>query len=288
MKKFVTLLAAFGLLMGAAYAQTFVIKLGGGMGSVSGGDLSAGIRGQNDYLAQQFQATSAFGIPKTGVDLAGELVIYPWPHFGFGIGASYFQTAKQSSVSYSYGDLHVQETINPLIRAVPITLNLHWNVVLTDWLHLDVAGGVGLYSATLKWDYQNTYTVGDINGSEHYTFSASKNSTLGYQGGLGLEYIVSSRVAVVLDFYGRAASITPFSNGAWTDQWSGTDVPPDASGNDHSFWYYDWDSGSQTFAQIAFQADQPTGDPSIKNARLGSIDLNGYTATIGIRLRFGH
>lgn len=284
MKKIIALFGAFGLLTAASFAQTFVIKLDGGLGYASGGDLAAGIRGQSAFMAYEFQTASAFRVPKSGLNLAGELVFYPWTHFGIGIGGGYFQTAKQSSVSYTYGDLEVQETIKPKIRAIPAALNLHWNVFLTSWLHLDVSGGAGLYSTTLNWDYQNTYSVGDISGGEHYTFTATKTA-LGYQGGLGLEYIVSSRLAVVLSVLGRAASIGPFSKGAWTDQWTGTSVPPDASGNDHSFWHYDWNADSQTFAQIAFQAGLPTGSPSISNARTAKIDLNGFTATIGFRLR---
>ena len=288
LKKILTLLAVFGLLTAAGHAQTLTIKLAGGLGYSTGGDLAAGIRGQSALLAQEFQATGAFLVPKTGLNLAGEIVFYPWAHFGIGIGEGYFQTVKQSSVSYSNGDLQVQETINPRIRTTPVmvTLNLHWDVPLTSWLHVDVSGGAGLYSATLNWDYKNSYTLADLSGSEHYTFRASKNA-VGYQGGLGLEYLVSSRVAIVLDLVGRVASIGPFSKGVWTDQLSGSTAQPGTSGNDHTFWYYNWTSGSQTYAQIAFQANQPTGDPAITNVRTGKIDLNGFAAMIGIRIAIG-
>ena len=286
MKKILAILSTFGLLTAAGSAQTFALKLQGGMGTVSGGDLTAGIRGQNQLLAEEFQTTSAFRVPKSGVNLAGEVVFYPLTHFGIGIGGGYFQSFKQSAVLYTYGDLQVLETIKPRIQAVPLTLNLHWNIFVTSWLHLDVSGGSGLYFTTLSWDYRNSYVLSDLNGSEHYTFKASK-SAVGYQGGLGLEYLVSRRLAVVLNVSGRVVSVGPFSKGAWTDAFTGSSVPPDSSGNDHSFWYYEWNTGSQTFPQIAFQANPPTGDPAIGNVRTAKIDLNGLSATIGIRLAIG-
>jgi opacity protein-like surface antigen len=287
MKKTLILLAAFGLLTAGAFAQTFSLKLQGGWGTVSGGDLSAGLRGQNDYLVQTFQATSAFLVPRTGLYLSGEFLVFPWKHFGFGFGGGYLQTTKSSSVSYSYGDLQVQETIKPRISAIPVTLSLHYNVSLSPRFHVDLSGGAGLYLATLDWDYRNAYAVGDIDGTEHYTFRASK-SAVGLQGGLGLEYSVTSTLAIVLGVSGRAVSIGPFDQGAWTDQWTGTEPPPDGSGTDHTFWYYDWNSAGRTFPQIAFQADPPTGDPSIANVRTASVKLDGMAVTIGLRFAFGH
>jgi hypothetical protein len=286
MKKTMVAVAAICLLAAAGQAQQFSLKIGGGLGYASGGDLTNGIKGQNAFLAQEFQAGSAFLIPHTGVDFAGEFVYYPWTHFGIGIGGGYFQTLKQSSVSYAIGAIQTTETIKPQINVVPITLNLHWLVFLSSWLHLDVSAGAGSYSTTLKWDYQNAYTLASLNGNEHYTFQA-RASAIGFQAGLGLDFAISSRISVVLDFVGRSAKIGPFSAGDWTDAVSGSFGSSNASGSDHSFWIYNWLSGSQTYAQVAFQADQPKGSPFISGAQTGKIDLSGFAATIGIRLAIG-
>jgi opacity protein-like surface antigen len=236
MKKLLILASAFVFLTAAAYPQSFTLKISGGYGYANGGDLATGIQGTSDYLAKEFQSTGSFAIPRTGVNIAGEFVFYPWTHLGIGIGGGYFQTVKQSSVSYTYGALGVQETIKPQINVVPLTLNLHWNIFLASWLHLDVYGGPGLYATTLKWSYGNAYKLGSYSGSEAYTFQASK-SALGWQGGLGLEILISSRMAIVVDFLGRTASIGPFQKGAWTDQWSGTLTTSSGSGSDHTFWF---------------------------------------------------
>jgi hypothetical protein len=286
MKKLLALASILFILASAGYSQSFTLKIGGGFGYADGGDLAAGIQGASDYLAQTFQSTSAFAIPRTGVNFGAEFVFYPWTHLGIGIGGGYFQTVKQSSVSYGYGALQVQETIKPQISAIPVTLNLHWNIFLASWLHLDVFGGPGLYAATLKWNYNNTYTMGPYNGAEAYTFQASK-SAVGWQGGLGLEFLISSRLAIVLDVLGRTASVGPFQNGTWTDQWSGTLTQSTAGGSDHSFWFYNWTTPSRTFNQIAFQSDQPKGDPAIAGVRTAKIELKGFAATIGLRLAIG-
>jgi hypothetical protein len=286
MKKLLILASILCLLAASGFSQSFSLKLAGGYGYADGGDLSKGLQGASDYLAQAFQTTSAFAIPRTGVNFAGEFVFYPWTHLGIGIGGGYFQTSKESTVSYGYGALSVEEKIKPQISAIPVTLNLHWNIFLSSWLHLDVSGGAGLYSAKLKWNYSNAYKLGTYDGSEAYAFSASK-SALGWQGGLGFEFLISSHLAIVLDVLGRTASIGPFQNGTWSDQWSGTLTQSSASGSDHSFWFYNWTTPSQTFNQIAFQGAQPKGDPAITNVRTAKIELKGFAATIGIRLGLG-
>jgi hypothetical protein len=285
MKKTCALVSLLLLLAAVGFAQSFALKIGGGFGIINGGDLTTGIQGVSDYLAQTFQSTGAFTPPKSGVHFAAELVWYPWKHIGLGVGGGYFQTTKESSVSYGFSALTVQETIKPKVTVMPLTLNLHWNIFLLSWLHVDIFGGPGLYSTKLDWRYTNSYKMAPYDGSEAYTFSASK-SALGWQGGLGLEFLISSRLAVVLSAQARAASIGPFTKGTWSDAWSGALSQSSGSGSDHTFWAYDYATAAAAFSQISFQGDTPKGDPAIANVRTAKIDLKGIAATAGIRWAF--
>jgi len=289
MKKILMTITALGFMAAMGFSQPFSLKIGGGLGFISGGDLALGIRGQSDLLIEQYGAVNKFNFPRKGVSFSGEFIYYPWPHFGIGIGGGYLQHVQESTVSHSIGllgSMNTTETIKPQISAIPITLNLHWLIFLSSRLHLDVSAGAGYYSTTLKWNYTNVYSVANLSGSEQYTFEAKKGG-IGYQAGLGLEFSVSSRIAVVLNVSGRSASIGPFTGGTWTGQGRGDFAVFNTSGSDHSFWFYDWQVGNRLYPLIAFQADQPGGYNSVNNARTANVDLTGVTATIGLRLGFG-
>ena len=286
MKKILISAIALCLVASAGYPQKFSFKLSGGIGYALGNDLTKGIQGQSDYLKQEYGLAAGFKIPQLGTNFAGEVIFYPWPNFGVGVGAGYLQIAKESQVTYTIGPLNVTEKIKPAITAIPLALNLHYLFRFSPRLRLDLTAGASYYLTTLKWDYQTDYSISTLKGNDHYTFSAKKK-TIGYQGGLGLEYSLTSELAVFLNVLARYASLGPIEGGSWTDNSSGDFEVFSLSGSDHSFWYYERQAGGQNFAQIAFRSEQPSGDPNLSNVRQAKLALTGFAATIGFKISLG-
>jgi hypothetical protein len=106
---------------------------------------------------------------------------------------------------------------------------------------------------------------------------------IGSQGGLGLEFAVSPRLAIVLNVVGRYASISRFENGAWDNSRSGSFGEFNNSGSDDAFWVYDWLLAGKTYKQLAFQNIAPSGLQGMSNVRKAKIDLTGAAATLGFK-----
>ncbi len=286
MKKILILAIALCLAASTGYSQKLSFKFSGGVGYVLGNDLTRGIQGQSDFLKQEYGLTAGLKIPQLGTNFSGEVIFYPWPNFGVGVGAGYLQITKESQVTYAIGPINATEKIKPSITAIPLALNLHYLFRLSPRLRLDLTAGASYFLSTLKWDYQTDYSISTLQGADHYTFSAQEK-TIGFQGGLGLEYSLTSWLAVFFSALGRYASLGPFEGGSWTDISSGDFEVFNLSGNDHSFWYYERQAGGQNFAQITFQSEQPSGDPSLSNVRKAKLALTGFAAMLGFKISLG-
>jgi hypothetical protein len=218
--------------------------------------------------------------------MSAAVIFYPWKNFGIGLGMGYQKTAKESQIGFTMGSVDATETIKPEIRAMPITLNLHYLIPLSSKLKVSISAGAGYYLTTLKYNYASEFGIGAQRGTETYAFQAKKGA-IGCQGGLGLEFALSSRLAIVFSALGRYASISPFENGTWSDSLSGSFGESNNSGSDDAFWIYDWLQNGKTYSRLAFQNIAPTGIQGMSNARKAKIDLTGGSVTLGFKIGIG-
>jgi hypothetical protein len=286
MKKLLLSLTVSLLLSASLPAQKFAVSFAGGMGFFTGGDLATGLKGENAYRSDGFNVSTGFAIPKTGLNFAGEAVFYPWKNFGIGLGVEYQKYLKESLISFTNGSVDATETIKPEVRAMPITFNLHYLIPLSSKLKISISAGAGYYLTTLKYNYASEFGIGTQRGTEAYSFQAKKGA-IGCQGGLGLEFALSSRLAIILNAAGCYASVSPFENGTWSDSRSGSFGQLDNSGSDDAFWIYDWLQNGKTYSRLAFQNIAPTGMQGMSNVRKARIDLTGGGVTLGFKIGIG-
>jgi hypothetical protein len=263
------------------YSQTLALKLGGGGGYASGGDIAKGLRGQSDYLKDAFGSSSVYGFPSLGWTAGGELLVYFGGHFAFGLGAAFESHSKESTTSYSVASIDIQEHVKPAFQVVPILGTLHFYLPLGASLKLDLNAGGGAYLTRLSWDSSDAISILGLSGADSYSFAASKVG-FGAHAGIGLELALSAKLALVLNVTGRYARVSGFL-GDWTETGTGDFWSFAESGSDHRIYYYDWTTGSKTYPQAVFQPDPPSG-ASIANVREARLDLSGVTATFGVKI----
>lgn len=276
----IILLAAFT----AGFGQKITLRLAGGWETFTGGDLTAGIQGQSDYLAATYAAAGSYTVPHGGWIADGEIILHLSPRFGIGLGAGYLRHMQSSQITYTVSSIATTEKITPDIRVVPITLNLHYLLPVSKRLRIDIAAGAGYYLTTWNWASRMDLALSGYAGYDEYTFKSTKGG-FGFQGGLSLEYSLAENFAFVLGVTGRYASIDKFL-GSWTDKGGGDFWEYDDAGTDHFAWYYDWLVGGRTFGQLAFQPSQPAGSTT-SGARYAKIDLTGLAVTAGFKIGFG-
>jgi hypothetical protein len=284
MKRFVSLSTALFALALLGFGQKVDLRIGGGWNYALGGDLAAGLQGQSDYIHDQYAATGQYKAPKSGWGGEGELILTILPRLGIGIGAGYLRHVQESQIAYASSSISITEKVKPDISVIPVTLNVHYLLPLSAKLRLDIHGGAGYYLATWNWTCRMDLSLLGYSGYDEYTFRASKGG-IGVQVGFGLEWEFASHIALVLGVTGRTVSIDSFL-GSWTEKGDGDFWQFSDSGNDHFAWYYDWQVGSKTYGQLAFQPSQPAGSTA-SNVRTAKLDLSGFTATLGFKIGFG-
>jgi hypothetical protein len=293
MKKMMIWAAALWLLTSAGFSQESSIKLTGGFGFATGGDLNKTIQGTSDLRRDFDEATGELKPVNLGLNFDVEFIHHFTSNIGLGLGVGYFRASKESGPSSSeisipgVFSLGSEYSIKPSIKAVPITLNVHYFLSAGSKLSFDFHAGIGYYLAILDFHGQDVLSDSFFDQiSEHWTedttFSATKGG-LGFQAGVGFEFAVARDVAIVCDVFGRLASVSGFK-GKYTFK-QGGDYTWEESASDYYFWSYDETFDSSLYTQFDFYTDKPEGE-GITNARQGTVDLSGFGITIGLRIKF--
>lgn len=281
----IILMAATGMAQEAA--PKFSLKLRGGYGSMSGGDLTAIFDGINEFLqdvvARLPGATISGEIKKAkwGPEFDGELV-YNFTHrFGVGLGLGYIRRSADSQAELRIGTLgRALFGWESIVQAMPFTLSGYFNLQIASKLHVFAGAGVGYYFVTMNYkSLEQNGLFGITAWSENE--GTAKNNKVGFQGGLGLEYKVSEHMALFIEGRGRYVNLK---------DWDVDNVYRNSFGSERfggTFWYvdrHDADTGKD-YPSLELGDEEPSGS-DFKNARKAEIGLSGIVFNLGVKYRF--
>jgi opacity protein-like surface antigen len=293
MKRALLWSAVLWLFVSVGFTQQSSIKLSGGIGYATGGDLNATIQGVSDLRRDLDGATGELKPLNLGMNFDVEFIHHFTPNIGLGMGIGYFQASKESGPSSSeigvpgYYKMSSAYSITPNFSAIPITLNLHYYQPVGPKLRFDLHGGLGYYLTRLSFSSHDVlsdqfFDMLSENWTEDIVFKSTKGG-FGFQGGIGIEFDVTPKIAIVLDGSGRFASVSGFK-GEFTFKQSG-DYAGEESAIDYYFWTFDETFYSSTYTQYDFYNEKPEGE-DITKAKEGSVSLSGFVVTLGIRIKF--
>ncbi|NIM89958.1 MAG: SH3 domain-containing protein [Candidatus Aminicenantes bacterium] len=262
---------------------SFGLKLSGGMGYLSVGDLNASFQGWNDYFEEAWfgvegGAEGEYQLLHWGYDFSGEIIVYPIPELGIALGAGYMQVSKESNVKVStfFGTEEISAT--PRISAIPITLGVYFTPPLGSGVNLILSAGAGYYIGQMSWERE----VSDIFGEFTDTWKTNKG-TLGFQGSLGFEFAFSPKIAFVIEGCGRYAKLKDLSGDF---KRAGTGIlGPFEWGGEYTMWYYEYSDNAESYPRVYFFEEEPD-NPNYRNIRKAEIDLSGFSVKAGFRFRF--
>lgn len=187
------------------------VKLAGGMGYFSQGDIDKGAGGLFD---QGVDSLAARGYdlneknPKafhSGPDAGADIIYRLSSKLGIGLGGGYLHAKGGSSLQFVERQVFNQSLWSvPAVDMFTVSLKLYYDLPLLSWLGLNINGGPAFH--LVKYDYSLNYSTTTIN----YTYSQSaKANGLGFQGGLGLTFRINPRTVFFIEAQGRYAK---FSN----------------------------------------------------------------------------
>ncbi len=202
------------------------------------------------------------------------------------------------------------------LTIIPITFNFYYFIPIGNIAEIFVKAGFSYnvgkleYNETYQseYDYQADYYGGDdtfwytyiddYTEDGTYSYSVKSNET-GIQAGLGFDIKPFSFISLVVEgTYRRVNFKTWVGSGDdswnWDEQWGRSDLGYSTdSGNESDdwsgrIWYYElYDSDlDKQYGYLSLHEEAPEASESIKNPRVGKININGFSLRAGIRISF--
>jgi hypothetical protein len=264
------------------------LRLYGGFSRLAAGDVNEGCDGFFELL--ELYAALGFGTASggynpihAGYNFGADLVFQLSPNIGVGIGAGYLQSSKSSFMTLSSTAIgEITLTGTPKLSAMPIRLAVFFTLPLGGKFNLTADAG-GTYYAALKFEAAQRLDIGATDWEE-MSLSASRSSlsdNLGFQGSLGFEYKISSKMGLFFEAVGRYASFKNFDTATATSQSSGGDPVTDVG----KIYLASYTYPDGTYSAFVISEAVPLPDPDV-TYREPKIDLSGFSLQAGIRIRF--
>lgn len=266
--------------------QKFNLKISGGYGTISGGDVQSMTDGLNDLLADAsalggFTVTDTLENVKWGTDFEGEFVFNIDKNFGVGLGVEYIRRTNDSLAAIEFGALtRLSISWEPVYTAMPIKLSGYYRLPLGSNMSAYTKAGVGYYSAKIAYTIRQEEELLGIAVYEQQDGEA-KDKGIGFHGGLGLEMRVAQNVAFFVEGTGRYVNLKDWDVDNTSTSSSGTHF------DTGQFWYaeeYNPESGK--FYESLFLFREEPDDPGLRNARKAEISLSGLTIKMGLKVSF--
>lgn len=267
--------------------QKYNVKLSLGYGFVTGGDIPAVTDGMNEMLEDLASlaggtATDELGYPKWGPDIEFEFIYKINEKFGIGVGGGYIVRSTDTMGRLSVPDVGALSlTWDLSYTEIPIVVNGYYFFPLGSKLKGYAKAGVGYYFGKLDLDILQENTTFEQNYWEK-SVGVAKDSGLGFQGALGLEFPVAQSVALIAEASGRYVYLNnwdvevDFSNSfGFTEEETGL------------FWYaeeFDDDLG-RYYPTLLLDESEPS-DPGLRDVREAQFSSTGIVFKIGIKIGF--
>jgi hypothetical protein len=260
------------------------VRLYGGLSRIAAGDINAGCDGYFELIAQYVAEgsgtmTGEYSPLHWGADFGGDIIFQLSPNIGIGVGAGYMRYREGSEMTYTETE-PVTLTAAPTVSAVPIRLGVFLTFPVAKKFNVTANVG-GAYYAGLKFDaWQRVAFTAD----EWYqnAVSASRSSgNLGFQGGLGLEYMFTPKMGFFVEAVGRYARFKNFAVATGTN----TDSGGESETIDGKIYIVDYSFGTITFDWISVSETEPVIGGEITGFHEPKFDLSGFSLQAGIRIR---
>jgi opacity protein-like surface antigen len=282
---FISLLSLSAIPAGAAYGVKtgfkpgFSLRLYGGLNYLKGGDLNTGLKGFCDSAIDEYSTigyshSGEYQDMHWGAAAGGELVFQFSPNFGLGVGVGYSQAAKSSAITLTRNQTDTY-IFKPRASAVPIRVEAIFFLPLSDVFRISLSAGPEYYLASVRADIRREYPAAWSEWNQE-----ADGQAVGFQGGIGLEIRLSSRISLLIEGKGRYAKIKEFK---------GTNIFSTDSGyqekQEGTLYYWIDNYTFKPFPYIFVESSFPS-DPWQQDARKAEVDFSGGSIQGGIVFRF--
>lgn len=265
------------------------LRISGGWAYLQAGDVNAGTKAFLDWGRSQFEfASGEYRELHGGYEIGGDLIFGLGRNFGIGIGAGFLRGSEKSQVSCAQSDYGPEAifTTESTLSATPVRIF----VCLTRPLNgkIDITANVGIsYFAGVRYNapWQETYiSVVSEYGADITTAAHRPRTPLGLSGGFGLEYHLTTRIAVLLEAQGRWAKLGGLEGTSVADYFEPGGPLIRLFSEEGGLYYEAFPALSGSPRVILIQSAPPAGPGG--QPRKAVVDFSGFSLQAGIRFYF--
>ncbi len=258
------------------------LKLQGGWTYISGGDVNHGTQAYFDWREDLWPASEGgYRALHHGFELGGDIIFELSRTLGIGIGSGYLEASRLSQMWLDEGT-NFDETVQaePKLSAIPIRLGLFLTFPLTKRVNLTANAGASYYFQARYSDDWGSWYSPDYSYIHAWitTIAEKRGISLGFDGGLGIEYKLFNKVFVCLDAKGRYARFRGLEG---TSEFSSYEYDPFSIQG--KLYYESVPMLPDAPRLIMVQSDPPDGPGG--EPRLAVVDFSGVSLQAGIRIR---
>jgi hypothetical protein len=279
--------AAFPALANAAGGGAEIsLRIHGGFSYLQAKDVNTGTGGYYDYYTllgemMGYEIEGGFSPVHGGYDFGADLVIQINPTIGIGIGAGYLRSSKDSEMTLTY----LEDTASMLgsvrLSAIPIRLGVFFDFPVNDKLSFTANAGAAVYTSlkfmgSIRFEEDTSWQEIALDGSR------TSFGDIGFQGGLGFEYMVAPKIGFFVEALGRYARFKNYDSVTGTNRDSGG-----FSDSTEGVLYLEKiDVPEGTWTWLVVEETPPTPDPPEIVYSEPKFDFSGFCLQAGFRIRF--
>jgi hypothetical protein len=266
----------------------FSLKLWGSGGYLFGNQFNDHIQSENTINGESssLRVDSVHSLMKTASNLGLEFILNIGPRFGMGIGFGYFMAKEdsRSEMTSLFEPGEITSTYSPKITALPITLSFHYGVPLGEKVRLNVLAGAGFYNGKVYWG-RNYEWDSPLFGTGIFSYDWTANSdSLGFHGGLELEWEIIPGVALVIGGTGQRAVFTDMTGDlTWAEVSSYYGVDESGTENNVTLWYVEEEFYGPWYPQLWLRGEEPTFW-YVRNVEKARISMANISLVLGIKI----
>ena len=257
-----------------AQAQRFYIVVSGSGFLLREGDLNLGGEGISLFYRDLFQivGTGEYAHLRFGYLASVEFQIPLADRAWLGISAQGLFGRRESTIEFPIPGKTATLFTRPQVRSVPLSLSLNFYPASLFYVKF----GLEYHFAEMRY----LYRLEQGESWEQWQGKA-RGQGLGFFGGAGFDFRLSSGLALILEGSGRAGSVNKFK---------GTDTHTASGGlsavEKGYLYFFQGKTGGDTSYPLLFVRENKPSEAGVTDAREATLDLSGIRFSAGIRIRF--
>jgi hypothetical protein len=259
----------------------FDLKISGGVTYLKVGDWNAHHVGWNKQRRMSVEAAGGTVLSENqelhwGKEIAGELIFNLNSRFAVSGGIGYIYGKIADSAETIVGGVAASNIHDFKTRVIPLRVGGYAFFPLAPKMRLSFGAGLGYYLTKVDRFYRREPGDGYWIDSE----GKATGGGIGFDGGIGFEYAISSSVTIFIEGTGRFAKISGLEgkrerndSNNWSDSIDGKyyalerERPP-----------WGW------FSVVNIATTAPSG-AGTRNVRDAAVDFSGYTIRVGLKIK---